>query len=473
MADQHQHRRRRSSRSHGGSSSKAKRSWALPAGTALVKLAAGVAASIVLILVLIVHFNGDALSRSPSPSTEWPADGTAPIVQKAEDDLAASPSDPASAVERLKQALAASPLNIAALSMLAEAQKLAGRDAESDAAYQLVLDRSRRNLLGLVWLARKSADKNDYSTLVDAADAFLRANVTYPRMAPVYKMLTALATEKAALPDLVDRLRQSPPWRQGFLNDFAKYGDTTIFPEIMAALDQGGTAPKVDEEVEDTETEADPAPEADPTPLNAAWRYYLNRLVQIGQSREAYAMWVGLLPPEQAAEVGYIFNGSFESPPMGIPFDWTLTPLKGVQMGIDSGPVAAGNKALALNFGGGSIKFANVSQILLLGPGRYQLTGQVRTDSLDTPRGLQWRVLCQDGQKFSTAGESDFFRGTRDWSQFGVDVTIPETGCDSQLLRLDLRARIPAEQKIKGRVWFDALAIERQPADAAPPEAGG
>jgi hypothetical protein len=55
------------------------------------------------------------------------------------------------------------------------------------------------------------------------------------------------------------------------------------------------------------------------------------------------------------------------------------------------------------------------------------------------------------------------FRGRREWSAFEVDLVVPATGCDAQLLRLETAARAAVEQDIAGRALFDDLRVVRAP----------
>jgi hypothetical protein len=244
---------------------------------------------------------------------------------------------------------------------------------------------------------------------------------------------------------MIRRLRENPTWRQSLLNRVAQQDNEEVFPAIMAAL---------------ADSDASAATGAGQQ-LDFAWRLYFNRLVNEGKSQQAYAMWTGLLPAEQMATLGYIFNGSFETEPAGVPFDWSYTAPKGTTVRIEKGGAADGDSALAIVFGGGSINFQNVSQILLLSPGNYRLTGKVRMEDLKTTRGLQWILYCAGTGANSPIGQSPFFSGSSDWDDFSFDAQVPDTGCAAQILRLVLPARIDAERKIQGRIWFDAMAAEK------------
>jgi hypothetical protein len=48
------------------------------------------------------------------------------------------------------------------------------------------------------------------------------------------------------------------------------------------------------------------------------------------------------------------------------------------------------------------------------------------------------------------------------WTAFSVKLTVPDTGCPAQELRLVLAARSASEQLVSGTIWYDDLRrIER------------
>ena len=111
------------------------------------------------------------------------------------------------------------------------------------------------------------------------------------------------------------------------------------------------------------------------------------------------------------------------------------------------------------------VPFSHVRQRLALPPGRYVLSGRAKPDGLRTERGLVWSLTCASGG--APLGETQPLRGGGAWRPFGAVFEVPLRGCGGQWLTLRLPARIPAEQRIGGRVWFDALKITRQRAPQA------
>jgi hypothetical protein len=119
------------------------------------------------------------------------------------------------------------------------------------------------------------------------------------------------------------------------------------------------------------------------------------------------------------------------------------------------------DRALKIEFYNTRVPFRHVSQVLMLEPGAYLLTGNVKAMRLNNDRGLQWTVRCMTGSK-ERLGETDRLRGTFPWSGFQTEFHVPDTpDCQTQVLRLELPARIPREEQIKGDIWFDGIRVER------------
>jgi hypothetical protein len=464
MAQQHRRRRRKSSDGPKGRA-RAAREWiagfGIPSGRGIARLALGTVVCLAAALVLVLHFRQDVVRQGPTPNPFWPADGSARVVESATAALGTKPPDPAAASALARTALSASPLNVAALAVLAGSEKAAAQDEAADATYRLVLERTQRNLDGLLWLAKTSLDHKDDSGLIAATDSFLRItdDSDTGSIESAINTLLSVASDKQAAPLLIERLRPDPAWRRPFLDALAQKGPPGLLPDFMAALTPDATAAG--------DATSDQAANPDPGPLDPVWRTYFDRLIKSGDGRNAYAIWVGLLPPAQLAGLGYVFNGGFEAPPSNSPFDWTLSPLKGATRAIVADQAAGGSSSLFVNFSGAPADYRQVWQTIVLAPASYSLSGKVRMDRLETSRGLQWRVYCRVGEATTLIGQSPFFSGSGDWSDFQFDFQVPPDKCEAQLLALELPARIPAERAIRGKVWFDDLAIRSGDSDAS------
>ena len=101
----------------------------------------------------------------------------------------------------------------------------------------------------------------------------------------------------------------------------------------------------------------------------------------------------------------------------------------------------------------------HLSQRLLLQPGRFRLTGQVRLDDLESKGGVRWQLLCPDRRPALLAATEPFM-GSADWTAFAVELEVP-ADCESQILRLVTAGEYDFERKLHGVIWFDDMRIAR------------
>jgi hypothetical protein len=187
-------------------------------------------------------------------------------------------------------------------------------------------------------------------------------------------------------------------------------------------------------------------------------RPYLRRLVKEGLYEQAYVLWAQSLPAEELAALAPVQNGGFERPVGNLPFDWSFGRIGGATVEVDTPPGPDATLALRVEFNWGRVPFRHVSQVLLLGPGKYELQVRGRADDLQNERGLRWAVSCGDKTRI---GETESIRGTTAWTMMRAQFEVPAKGCPVQRLRLELAARIPIEQQVDGRAWFDDVSITR------------
>jgi hypothetical protein len=185
---------------------------------------------------------------------------------------------------------------------------------------------------------------------------------------------------------------------------------------------------------------------------------WIDSLAGAGQWGTAYLTWVQSLTPVASRQIGNVYNGSFELEPSQGGFDWRFGDIAGARIGRDQTTGAKGNLALHVMFSDDRVPFSHAKQLLALPPGQFRFSGQVRLDDLRTERGLVWTITCATTGRL--LGQTDPMFGVRDWARFQVEFEVPAEGCGGQWLTLTLPARIEAEQRIGGAVWFDDLRIK-------------
>jgi hypothetical protein len=344
-----------------------------------------------------------------------------------------SGSDAASARARL--ALQNDPLAADALGLLAFAADRSGRSEAADAFMRMATSRSLRDRRVQGWLFNRAIVAGHYAEALRHADAIMRA---WPGMSDaLLPVLVAIADARDARDALVELLVRNPPWRAWFLERLPK---ESANPSAL----YGVYAPLV---------------ASDTPPGTREYRSLLQRLAEAGDPALAYALQVEFLPPERISMLGLLNNGGFDHPVSGLPFDWTIAPVRGARSEIVVDENS--NRFLRVEFHGTQVPFQHVSQTLMLRPGMYRLVGKVKSASLRNARGMQWTIACtvQPNEKLL---ETDRTAGTTPWMGFSAPFEVPDReGCRTQEIRLVLAARIAAEQEVSGSVGYDSLRIER------------
>jgi hypothetical protein len=186
----------------------------------------------------------------------------------------------------------------------------------------------------------------------------------------------------------------------------------------------------------------------------------VDALRNAGHWAAAYQVWLNTLPRERLADVGHVFNGGFEYSPTGIGFDWSVEERSPVHSAdFPMVPGAVGRRALRVSWTGKRIGGPAVHQYLALAPGRYEVTGQVRLEALQSVRGVHWTVRCATGAR-KALGASTRFLGSTEWERFAFPIDVP-AGCEGQLLALEPVGLQEGTVFVSGRAWFDELRVAR------------
>jgi hypothetical protein len=333
-------------------------------------------------------------------------------------------------------ALVGDPLNSRALSLLGQQAQMAGDDAAAAKFLDAAGRRSIRQSLAVYWLMQQSYQKRDYVGAVHYADALLRTRSQ--AAAQVIPILVQLSEIPTVSETIKTSLVAKPNWRQAFLVALASKGtDPRMAIELLLALRQT------------------PAP-----PTSVELKTCVEALIARKQYELAYYAWLQFLPPEQLSNTGFLFNGSFEMKPSGLPFDWLLHSGDGAVLEIVARPEQPEQHSLLVELGYGRIEFRGAQQLIMLAPGTYTFRGDYQGE-LVGQRGLIWRGACVEAQG-SPLGTSPMVIGVAHrWKSVEFTFTVPHAGCRTQLLHLALDARMSSEQLVSGSLWFDELRLTR------------
>lgn len=376
--------------------------------------------------------------RDPARALAWRSDHPEALYRQALR-LADQPGQAEAAADHARRALRANPLDGRSYRVLATLADAAGDRPQAARLFGIAAERTPRDTLSQAWLLDYHLAEGDLPAAMQNLDLLLRVNPgLFPTLKPI---LLSVAAAEPAHEALAERLATAPPWRARLLQTTAREApDVDAIAPLFERLRKapGGLAPGE----------------------LGAW---VDRLGREGRWGQAYLIWVSQLPADRLAGLGNVFNGSFEWEPGQGGFDWRFGRIAGAR--IDRLPTegAEGRVALRVAFEDRRVPFAHVRQQLALAPGRYVLSGQARPDNLRTDRGLVWTVTCASGG--AALGETPPLRGSGPWRGFEAAFEVPAEGCGAQWLTLRLPARIPAEQRIGGRAWYDGLRISRDRAN--------
>ena len=75
--------------------------------------------------------------------------------------------------------------------------------------------------------------------------------------------------------------------------------------------------------------------------------------------------------------------------------------------------------------------------------------------------GLVWKLMCI-GVSSEPLAKSKSFSGSQQWVSFETYFTVPEEGCGTQIIRLEVDAKADLDAQISGQAQFDNLVIARK-----------
>jgi hypothetical protein len=362
----------------------------------------------------------------------------APTGESAESVVPSRP-EPQSAARFRKMVelvLAHDPLNARAFRILGQLADIAPDDGLAERFMKAAARRSLQETAAVTWLLQKSSERQDYATALKYGDILLR---TRPQaISQVTPILAGIAENKIGNGAIKQLLADNPPWRRQFLQNLpSSISDARTPLDLLLSL-------------KDTST----------PPVLADLRSYIDFLIARKFHELAYYTWLQFLPRDQLSNVGHLFNGSFESVPSGLPFDWILSAGSGVTIDVVEHPDQHGDHALFIEFGHGRVEFGGVLQLTMLAPGKYQFQGKYK-GSMVGRRGLIWRLTCENDQTTSIAEGLMVTGAASTWQEFEFSFSVPKADCRAQRVRLVLDARSESEQFISGSIWYDDLRIMR------------
>lgn len=334
------------------------------------------------------------------------------------------------------QLISFAPADARAYSILGAVQDRLGDRVKAASLYETALVRSKSELHALLRLAQTRLDESDTAGALEYIDLLLRRWPAYwENVTPILK---AAASDPEAAPILESKLNEMPPWRTRAVALLAQ--DRASLGMLRRLI---VTSPD--------EVKATPTWLSERDAIVAA-------LVGIQAYSEAYSLFLSTLTGQEARVSAYVFDGGFELPLSRSYFGWRVQKPGATE--VRTGAMDdSGNTGLRVRFLDSPARPAIVSQNVVLPFGRYKLAVDVSASSLKAPKSLYWSVRCSEGPALAMLEVQE---GTYAQRSIEVDVDVPASNCQRQVLSLDTGVRTESwRDRYQGEVRFSNLAIIR------------
>jgi len=191
--------------------------------------------------------------------------------------------------------------------------------------------------------------------------------------------------------------------------------------------------------------------------------FYIDSLVARREVPQAKAVWVSLQasdPEVQSRMEGgnLVANGDFENNLLNSGFDWRYIKTGGVTVTVDTSTFHSGTRSLALQFDANSVADAGLYQLVPVEPNtHYTLRGFTHSEELESANGPRLAVTDFYSGKILMLG--DEILGSTSWRESAGEFT---TDPESRLVKIGI-LRVPANGRIRGKLWVDDLRMEPRP----------
>jgi hypothetical protein len=369
------------------------------------------------VLALLVAALSAAVSFDSRQVVMW-LPPMAPAVLASKDLAAPVPA------ETLKAAVAAHPVDARLVTALAYAELQLGNNDRSVNLMKLAAGLSGHEARAHLWLFSRALNLNDTVGVSKHFDILLR---THLELLDKLMMFIRLAGWSPALfRDMAGYAATMPSWRADWWAWLA-----VIEPDPQIGLTFLGLLAGTPGQV-----------------TTAELGQLLDRLTAKGRVGEAYAAWIQSLPEERRKKNLNIFDGRFEMAPLAGPFEWKLSTSPDVAISFTEAANIPGRTAF-IEILQTQHPQPLLEQVIMLKPGRWQVSGMIKTDSVSAYRGLIWSVTCLGAGEI---GRSKTFLNSTAWGELTFAIEVPPQGCEAQRVTLGPDVKAALDAKISGRV---------------------
>lgn len=329
----------------------------------------------------------------------------------------------------------AEPLDRSSLLNLGLLIGLDGDTEKSNALALQVANRSFRDIAAQSTAINLSLAKKNFSDAIFHMDGLLRSR---PELAKnFYPMILSMSLEKDGLAATAKMLATAPPWRRPFMEFAAQQTDQkTVVYGILSAL-------------RDLKAEV----------LTTELRAFIHQLFKSKDFETAYFVWLDFLSPAELSKVGALYDTGFDLPVNNLGYGWNFSPVDNSELKIIPKTNVGGDFALTIHFSSQKKILPDVSQYIRLDPGTYHFSGEVKTEQLVSPAGLNWRITCVDNPV--QIGVSPTLLENGPWKLFEFQFTVPIENCGTQALYLTWASSAALDRVVDGTITFDNLQVEK------------
>ena len=181
---------------------------------------------------------------------------------------------------------------------------------------------------------------------------------------------------------------------------------------------------------------------------------------------DALRVWNDVAPEKYHAEMGKVFDGSFEDGVAGgTVFGWQVKSAPQMQAGIDADKSHGGGRSLRMAFRvPANLEQVNVAQLIAVQPRtEYDLECYVSTEKLETGSAPQVQIL-EAGSGAVLASSAQAPGGTNDWSRINLTFKTGDftQGVILKIVRVSCSNDETPVCPIFGSVWYDDFSITRR-----------
>jgi hypothetical protein len=342
--------------------------------------------------------------------------------------------------EREHQALIAAPLNRSALQNLALLAGLEGKKDHQEKLALVLARYARRSVTAQIVAVEILFSKGEYAAALDQMDGVLRSGSpnSQARKA-IFDGLGRFIADPKPRKAVAAKLAENPPWRAGLLKHvFAADKDGRLGYELINEL-RTAKSRLSDDELRD----------------------YIGGVFDRKLFDLAYFVWLDSLEPAELSRSGLIFDGKLDLVPRNLNFGWNFLRSPNIRVSVEQAYGKKKDTALSVNFFESRDNLYHVYQYVVLQPGSYQLKADFVSDNFRSEGGIKWRFRCWNESQ-SILAESEAFKEPSLERQWSLSFAVPASDCPVQFLRMESATRASADQRHRGRVFFDNFEIVPQ-----------